>query len=344
MKKIFFTIFMFLPLMMSAQNVLTPEQQLEQAQKQLEEAKKAVEAAKAAKASAEKAAQEAAKKAAAEKAAKEAAAEKAAKEAAEKAAKIQQQIKAAQEEAERLKAEAEKLNNEAEAATKSISDDKTNKKDTTPATDLKPGIAKEPSTSTNTWSIPTVEKKIEQKAPKQTVNGIEFKEDPKYLEGAISLNKEGKVEFVLNTDANGKSAQQIYDIVYKYMADLTQNKNNINSRMALVNEKEHIIANMMDEWLVFNASFISLDRTEFKYQLVAKIADNALNLTLARIYYNYEEGRSTGFKDAAENVITDKQALTKKKNDLAKIFGKFRRCTIDRKDQIFKEITELVKL
>lgn len=343
MKKIFFTIFMFLPMMMSAQNVLTPEQQLEQAQKQLEEAKKAVEAAKAAKASAEKAAkeaaQEAAKKEAAEKAAK-AAAEKAA---AEKAAKIQQQIKAAQEEVERLKAEAEKLNNEAEETTKSIHENKNLQKDNVPATELKPAIANEPSTSTNTWSIPTVEKKTEQKAPKQTQNGVELKENPKYLEGAITLNNDGKVEFQLNTDANGKSAQQIYDIVYKYMAELTQSKNNISSRVALVNKNEHIIANMMDEWLVFNASFISLDRTEFKYQLVAKISDNALNLTLSRIYYNYEEGRSTGFKDAAENVITDKIALTKKKNDLAKIFGKFRKCTIDRKDQIFNDLTVLVK-
>ena len=47
--------------------------------------------------------------------------------------------------------------------------------------------------------------------------------------------------------------------------------------------------------------------------------------------------------DAAENVITDKIALTKKKNGLAKIFGKFRKGTINRKDQIFSEIAELVK-
>ena len=45
MKRVFITIFMFLPLMMSAQQVLTPQQKLEQAKKQLEEAKKAVEAA-----------------------------------------------------------------------------------------------------------------------------------------------------------------------------------------------------------------------------------------------------------------------------------------------------------
>lgn len=174
-------------------------------------------------------------------------------------------------------------------------------------------------------------------------SGVKLKADPKYLEGAVTLNDDGKVEFTMETDANGKSAAQIYDIVYNYMSGLTQDKNNIASRVALVNPQEHVIANTMDEWIVFSQSFISLDRTEIKYQLVANIADNSLKLKMTRLYYNYEEGRSTGFKDAAENVITDKIALTKKKNGLAKIFGKFRKGTINRKDQIFSEIAELVK-
>ena len=165
----------------------------------------------------------------------------------------------------------------------------------------------------------------------------------KYLAGAITYNDENKIEFTLDTDANGKTAKQIYDIVLKYMSELTQNEQNIASRVALVNNAEHIIANTMDEWLVFSQSFISLDRSEFKYQLVARISDNHLNLSLGRITYNYEEGRSTGFKEPAEEVISDKIALTKKQNDLAKIFGKFRKCTIDRKDQIFADLTALVK-
>lgn len=312
---------MFLPLMMSAQNVLTPQQQLEQAQKQLEEAQKAVEAAKAAKAAAEKAAT--------------------AKAAAEKA-KIEEQIKAAKAEAARLNAEAEKLKQESEKISKEAKE-ATGSQETKqiPATELKPAITNEPKTD-KVWMVPTVEKKKAEKET-QTVNGVVLKDDPKYLTGAVSTNEEGKVEFVMNTDANGKSAQQIYDIVYNYLADLTQNSNNINSRVALVNPSEKIIANAMDEWLVFSSSFISLDRTEFRYQLVAKIADNSLQLTMSRLYYSYEEGRSTGFRDAAENIITDKYALNKKKNGLAKLFGKFRRGTIDRKDQIFSEIETLVK-
>ena len=48
MKKIFISILVLIStLTMQAQNVLTPEQQLEKAQKELEEAQKALEAAKA---------------------------------------------------------------------------------------------------------------------------------------------------------------------------------------------------------------------------------------------------------------------------------------------------------
>ena len=347
MKKVFIAIFMFLPMMMPAQNVLTPQQQLEQAQKQLEEAKKAVEAAEKAKKDAEDAAKKAA---AAKQAAEKSAAEKAAAEKAALAkAQIEKQIEAAKAEAARLNAEAEKLKKLAENWEPSISHEPA----VLPAIGGKPVVVGEPEkkteekkTTTSGWAVPTTPapsaKKVETESPK-LASGVKLKADPKYLEGAVTLNDDGKVEFTMETDANGKSAAQIYDIVYNYMSGLTQDKNNIASRVALVNPQEHVIANTMDEWIVFSQSFIALDRTEIKYQLVANIADNSLKLKMTRLYYNYEEGRSTGFKDAAENVITDKIALTKKKNGLAKIFGKFRKGTINRKDQIFSEIAELVK-
>lgn len=384
MKKVFISILLFLPLFMSAQNVLTPQQQLEQAQKQLEEAQKAVEAAKAAKAAAEKAAAE--QKAAAEaaaKAAQEAAAkaakEKAAKEAAEKQAKIAQEKarleaekKKIDDEVAKLKAETERLQKEAEQLKTGAEQIKTGAEQLKDG-ELKPSIANEPVTlpakdkrpvvvdvpaSENTgsngnatnngntqsgWVVPTQEKKVETKPAIKNATGVVLKKDPKYLEGAITTDKDGKVEFTLDTNANGKSAEQIYNLVYGYMQSLVGGKNDIRSRVALVNPQEHIIANTMDEWFVFSASFISLDRTEARYQLVAKITDNHLNLTFSRLFFTYEEGRSTGFKDAAENVITDKYALNKKKTDFAKIYGKFRKATIDRKDQIFNDIATLIK-
>ena len=302
-------------LTMQAQNVLTPEQQLEKAQKELEEAKKALEAAKA---------QAEAAKVKAE------------------AEKVKAEAEKTKAEAERLKAEAERMKQEAEKLKK-------NAENSVPATKLVPATKKENTTETSEgagWVVPTMTEEVEEKKVEKTAEGVVLKEDPKYLAGAIQLNAEGKVEFVLDTQANGKSADEIYNIVFQYMSKLIKNEQNINSRIALVNrnnKNEQIIACIMDEWFVFNQSFISLDRSETKYQLVATISDNHLHLSMTRIVFNYEEGRSTGFKEPAENVITDKYALTKKKNDLAKIYGKFRRGTIDRKDQIFNDLTKLVR-
>lgn len=280
MKKLFISILVLLPaLTMQAQNVLTPQQQLEKVQKELEVVKKALEAEK---------------------------------------------MKA---EAEKMKAEAEKVKAEAEKV--KAKTNKTNAQQTQ---------------SASGWAIPTAEpKKTEVKKVEKNANGAVLKADAKYMEGAITTNAEGKVEFTLDTDANGKSADEIYNIVYQYMSDLIQGENNIKSRMALVNKDQHIIANTMDEWLVFSNTFLSLDRSEFRYNLVASIKDNHLTLSMERLYYVYEEDRSTGFKAPAEEIINDKIALNKKKTDLAKIFGKFRKLTIDRKDQIFSEISTLVK-
>lgn len=284
MKKLFISILVLLPaLTMQAQNVLTPQQQLEKAQKELEDAKKALEEAK-----------------------------------------IQAETAKTKAEADKIKAEAEKVKAEAEKVKA-----KTNAQQTQ---------------SASGWAIPTAEpKKTEVKKVKKNANGAVLKADAKYMEGAITTNAEGKVEFTLDTDANGKSADEIYNIVYQYMSDLTQGENNIKSRMALVNKDQHIIANTMDEWLVFSSTFLSLDRSEFRYNLVASIKDNHLTLSMEHLYYVYEEDRSTGFKAPAEEIINDKIALNKKKTDLAKIFGKFRKLTIDRKDQIFSELSTLVK-
>lgn len=196
--------------------------------------------------------------------------------------------------------------------------------------------------STQGWVVPENQKKTTSKKTTKSKDADE-KSNPKYLQGAVNTNAEGRVEFEMKTDANGKSAKQIYNLVYNYLSELTQNEENIASRIALVNPTEHTIACSMDEWLVFSKSFLSLDRSQFKYQLVAEIADNSLKLTMNRIYYLYEQDRSTGFTQTAEKTITDDIALTKKKNSLARVFGKFRKGTIDRKDEIFGEIAELVK-
>ena len=327
-----------------AQSVLTPQQQLEEAQKKLEDQKggrgSQAEGGSCQEEGGSGSCQEEGGSGSCQTKAEEEAKRKAAEEAKAKAEKIQQQIKEAEAETARLKAEAARLNAEANgAAATTAAPEATTAPAAPAATTATPATT---ASQGSGWVIPTATKK-ETPKPAAQVNGAKLKEDPKYLEGAITFDEQGKIVFDTEIEAPGKSAAQLYDLVFDYMSGLTQDKESKASRMALVNKDEHIIANTMDEWLVFSNSFIALDRTECKYNLIAKITDGKVSLSINHINYTYEEGRQTGFKLPAEEVIIDKVALTKKKNDLARIFGKFRKKTIDRKDQIFNEIAALVK-
>lgn len=313
MKKLVIALMLCLPMMALAQTVLTPEEQLEQAQKQLKEAQKAVEQAKAkaAEAAQAKARAEAQAKAKADAAAKQ----KAEAQAKAKAEEIQKKIAATKAKAARLNAEAEKLQREMA-----------------------------PTQSSAGWSIPeSASKTTSSPAANRNKGAQEVNPNVRYLDGAVSTTADGKVMFTLDTEAAGKSAGQIYDIVYDYLNRLTTADGQLEgSRVALVNKAEGIIAATVKEWLVFQNSFLSLDRSKFDYILVAKCTDNHLQLTMERMVYTYEENRPTGFKAPAEEVITDRYALNKKKTELARIYGKFRRATIDRRNEIFNDIARLI--
>lgn len=193
----------------------------------------------------------------------------------------------------------------------------------------------------NVWEKPQAEKeqiKEEPKKDKKVKIG-----DPKYLAGAVP-ETDGKVVFTLDIDAPGKSAQTIYDITYGVLDNITKESNQFpESEIALVNKHDYIIAARYKEWLVFSSNFISLDRTEFNYTIIAKCTDGHLHLTLERISYVYEEGKPTEVRTVAENIISDKTALNKDKTKLQKFTSKFRTKTIDRKDNIFSTITYALK-
>jgi len=162
--------------------------------------------------------------------------------------------------------------------------------------------------------------------------------DLPYLKGAVP-EIDGKVVFTLDRDVPGMSADSIYNRVYAYMETLTRQPNQHDiSRIALVNKSRHIIAARMKEDLVFSSSFLSLDQTVFNYMLIATCTDQHIHLTMDRLSYEYEMDRSTGFSETAEELITDKKALNKKETKLVRGLAKFRRKTIDRKNDIFEGI------
>jgi colicin import membrane protein len=135
-------------------------------------------------------------------------------------------------------------------------------------------------------------------------------------------------------------AEEIYDKTYAALDTLAHSENQIQSGIAIVNRKQHIIAARYTEWLEFSRSFISVDRTKFNYTIIAKCADGKLHVTLERISYSYDEGRPSAMHTTADKWINDKNAVNKKRTKLLIGPAKFRRKTIDRKDQIFTFIKE----
>jgi colicin import membrane protein len=178
----------------------------------------------------------------------------------------------------------------------------------------------------NTWEMPT-----------QANNS-----DAKYLVGAVPV-VDGKVTFKTTVEAPGKTADQVADIVRKYMKKMTTEPGQFEqSRIVLDDSLNHQIIGSYQEWLVFKSTALVLDRTRLFYNLIADCKDGKADITMTRIYYLYEEERDPQTLKA-EEWITDEEGLTKSKAKLSRVSGKFRRKTIDRKDYLFNKFAELLK-
>ncbi len=198
----------------------------------------------------------------------------------------------------------------------------------------------------NVWEIPDQPQQQAKVVKKKVATP---KVDVKYLSGAVP-EVDGEVVFSLEKDIPGMSADSIYDKVYTVISSIVEEGKSSGlqpqARIAAVNKAEHMIAARVKEWLVFSSNFISLDRTEFNYTLIAKATEGHVSVKMTRISYAYEMNRkdASGMKEKAENWITDKYALNKKKTKLSPISGKFRRKTIDRKDNIFQRVCQALNV
>lgn len=208
--------------------------------------------------------------------------------------------------------------------------------------------SKESSTeNSNNWVVPETKKesapaKTEKEIRQAEKNEKAEKNAPYLAEGAVPVVN-GDVQWTINISAPGQSAQELYDKMFTFLNNMTQEDNQLDrSKVAIVNENRHSIAATFQEWMVFSQSFISLDRTKFSYVLQADCQNGSVQVTMSRINYIYEvAGKSEIYK--AEEWITDKAAVNKKHTKLFPISGKFRIKTIDRKNEIFANIKEAVK-
>lgn len=171
--------------------------------------------------------------------------------------------------------------------------------------------------------------------------------DAKYLKGAVP-EVDGKVVFTLDKDVPGMTADQIYEKVRTVMENIIAQPNQLKqvSKIAIDDKASHIIGARISEWLVFRKAALNVDQTVFNYSLIAKVSDGHLHLTMERMGYQYEMERpdTQGMETKAEDWITDKWGLNKKGNKLAKYSGKFRRKTIDRKDDIFGRVCKVLNV
>lgn len=166
--------------------------------------------------------------------------------------------------------------------------------------------------------------------------------DAKYLvDGAVPV-VDGVVCWQTTINAPGKTAKQIYDILYKQMDKMVNEPNQIaNSAIVQDDKEKYELGAIFHEWLVFKNSTLSFDRTQLNFQLMVKYADGKADVKISHITYDYDlERKPVHYK--AEEWITDKYAVNKKHTKLYPISAKFRRKTIDRKDFIFSKFNSLL--
>ena len=123
---------------------------------------------------------------------------------------------------------------------------------------------------------------------------------------------------------------------------MLREKNQFHSQIVLEDSAAWTIAASFDEWLVFRSNALVLDRTHFMYVLKADCQKGQATISISRIHYLYGEGRDSQ-RYRAEEWISDDNAVNKKNTKLYRGSAKFRRKTIDRKDQIFETVKNVLK-
>ncbi len=161
--------------------------------------------------------------------------------------------------------------------------------------------------------------------------------DERYKEGMVPLI-DGKVTFQKEIKTASMPQEEIYQTILNWANKRFQPEGKFNARVLYTNQEEGTIAIAGEEYIVFASSALSLDRSRIYYQMIIHCQPEKCDVRMSRIRYWYNEARDGGEKYEAEEWITDKWALNKAKTKLYPITGKFRRKTIDLKDELFKEI------
>ena len=171
----------------------------------------------------------------------------------------------------------------------------------------------------------------------------------KYLAGAVP-EQNGIVVFEKSFEVPNKTKAEIHEDLKTYLTETILKGENVLPQTRIQEDQPETgtLAIAAEEFLYFKRKALSTDGTRFYYQLVTQAEDGKFTITMRRIRYIYDltETPSTQANPdvcfTAEKWITDAEALNKSKSKLLKIPGKFRRFTIDRKDEIFNGAAKAV--
>ena len=149
----------------------------------------------------------------------------------------------------------------------------------------------------------------------------------------------GKVTFETSIPAKGLTAKEVEERVNGWIAKRYV-KPTVISVKRFDSEKPGTTIIKGEEYIVFKSTFFVLSRARMYYFLTLTAEDGSCKFHLSRITYWYDdEDEKGGIKMIAEDWITDDNAFDKK-GKMKKFEGKFRRKTIDLKEQLINELTQ----
>lgn len=168
--------------------------------------------------------------------------------------------------------------------------------------------------------------------------------DERYLAGAVPTVN-GYVQFDRTFTVNKSSKAAIMDSLRNYVQkELVDGEEQLpQARLTEVSVDSGIIAASIEEYMYFKRTNWQIHRVRFYYQLVLNVNDNGFTASMRRLHYRYDPEVTAGEFDEdrrAENWITDDAALSKDGQKLQRISGKFRKFTIDRKNEIFRGLAQ----
>ena len=166
----------------------------------------------------------------------------------------------------------------------------------------------------------------------------------RYAAGTVPV-VDGFVRFDRTYSLQGQSRRQITEIIKDFVQrELVDGPEQLpQARITEYDPEAGTVAASIEEYMYFKRTNWQIHRVRFYYQFVAQVQDGQAQIELRRLHYRYDPEVTAGdFDDdrRAEDWITDEHALAKNGTKLARISGKFRTFTIDRKDEIFDHLAK----